>query len=129
MNRSLIFLKNLESELLNQGYVLLNRMLLNMDRLNKVNSGSLPITAYNVTLHSNDHNPPHIHIKEKSTGMELKVNIITGEIFHVENEDVEGLKKLKKRVPLWLNETFCNSQKTNQEVAIDLWNKKIPGHQ
>lgn len=101
-----------------------------MATMNKKDVGMspLPFGAFSVIIHSDDHNPPHIHVISKQEGFELKYSISDGRLIGIVRE---GGKKSKasnysdttKRVAKWLQlpSTFKPGD-TNQTICQLFWN-------
>lgn len=88
----------------------------------------LPYNKYEVSIFSNDHNPPHLHIKT-TDGWNIKFRILDGQVEVVENcgKKRSVYKKLLQIVPSWLNcPSALDSTQTNKGYAIDMWNKANP---
>jgi Domain of unknown function (DUF4160) len=67
-----------------------------------------------VIIYTNDHNPPHFHIKTKDRNIDAKFLIETGDYMSGEIDS----KKLK------VIKAFYNSPKTKSILEI-IWNKKF----
>jgi len=66
-----------------------------------------------VIIYSNDHNPPHFHVKTKGKKIDAKFLIETGEYISGEI-DSKNLKRIK---------AYYNSPKTKTVMQI-IWNKR-----
>ena len=67
-----------------------------------------------VLIYSNDHNPPHFHVKTRDRNIDAKFSILTGEYMSGEI-DAKSLKKIK---------AFYHSPKT-QLILTNVWNKRL----
>lgn len=67
-----------------------------------------------VLIYSDDHNPPHFHVKTHDWSIDAKFSIETGEYMSGEI-DTKTLKKIK---------AFYNSPKT-QLILTNIWNKRL----
>lgn len=120
------------SPILNSSIPSSNSELINneMAIMNKKDAGMspLPFGAFSVIIHSDGHNPSHIHVISKQEGFELKYSIADGHLMSVVKD---GGKKSKpsnfsdttKRVAKWLQlpSTFKPGD-TNQTICQLFWN-------
>ena len=72
------------------------------------------IDGLEVIIHSNDHNPPHFHVKTKDKKIDAKFLIETGEYISGEI-DSKNLKRIQ---------AYYNSPKTKIVMQI-IWSKRL----
>lgn len=72
------------------------------------------IDGLEVIIHSNDHNPPHFHVKTRDKIIDAKFSIETGEYLSGEI-DSKNLKRIR---------AYYNSPKTKAVMQI-IWNKRL----
>lgn len=89
----------------------------------------LPFGTFAVILHSNDPNPPHIHIINKKESYELKYTISDGELIGVVKEENKKNAKatnysdITQRVIKWLSmPSIFKPEHTNQTICQLFWN-------
>ncbi len=87
--------------------LLINPDLKKKERVEKIND-------LEVIIYTNDHNPPHFHVKTKDNKIDAKFLIETGEYIGGEI-DTKNLKKIK---------AFYNSPKTKIIMQL-VWNKRF----
>lgn len=98
--------------------------LVEMARINKKETGKciFPYDAWEVKIWSNDHNPPHFHIKRN--GWNVSFVIETGEILMLnsQGQKQEDFNYMVEYVPKWLNsKCFMMPKITNRENAMLQW--------
>lgn len=95
-----------------------------MSRLNNKDIGAVPF-PYNkfvIRIWSNDHNPPHFHVKAE--GWDISFLIEDGKLYRINKfgNSLETYNYIVKQVPKWLmmkSSAFKHS--TNQEAAESIW--------
>ena len=75
------------------------------------------IEGLDVHIYTNDHNPPHFHVKTKDKTIDAKFSIETGEYLSGEI-DSKNLKRIK---------AFYLSPKTKL-VLQKVWDKRLPNY-
>ncbi len=75
----------------------------------------MKIDDLEVLIYTNDHNPPHFHVKTKNKNIDAKFLIETGE-YMSGDIDSKNLKRIK---------AYYNSPKTKSIMEI-IWSKRIP---
>lgn len=95
-----------------------------MSRLNNKDIGAVPFpdNKFVIRIWSNDHNPPHFHVKAE--GWDISFLIEDGKLYRVNKfgNSLETYKYIVKQVPKWLmmkSSAFKHS--TNQEAAESIW--------
>lgn len=106
--------------------------LLEMARINMKDDGKslFPYQSYEITVRGEGSStkPPHIHIKSKQEGYEIKVYIETGELWQVVNPGRRGktdkFTDVINKVKQWLNtpsKVPIAKGGTNKEFAMGIW--------
>lgn len=104
-------LKHLIEIYLNYDDEIIEKLLLEPYRIEKERVEK--IDDLEVIIYTNDHNPPHFHVKTKERKIDAKFSIETGE--HLSGEiDSKNLKKIN---------AFYLSPKTKSVLEI-IWNKR-----
>lgn len=100
-----------------------------MARLNLRDNGKLfPFNAYTVSVYSNDHNPPHMHIISKQEGYDIRISIATGDLVSVKTYgdrlESDLFRDVVKKAKVWLMQLSNipgSKANTNQGVATIMW--------
>ena len=96
---------------LNYDDEIIDRLLLEPNRIEKERVKK--IDDLEVIIYTNDHNPPHFHVRTRERNIDAKFSIETGEYLNGEI-DSKNLKKIK---------AFYQSPKTKSVLEIK-WNKR-----
>lgn len=97
-------------------------MIVEMARINMKESNIFPFNKFEVKIWSNDHTPPHFHIK--SDGWNISYVIETGEQLEIleKGEKKSVYKYISNNVNKWLNNKCALiPQITNRENAMAQW--------
>lgn len=106
------------------GKIINHDPIIEMARLNKRDNGAVPFpyNKFEIKIWSNDHNPPHFHVK--SEGWDISFLIENGEVYKV---NLIGSNSclytyIVKNIPIWLN-MHSNTDKnlTNKKIAENTW--------
>lgn len=120
-------LKDIINEILNKkkDYIILNcEPTIEMARINtKEFYGLFPYNKFDMRIWSNDHNPPHFHIK--ADGWEVVVDIENGNILKTisyNKKDSTMFSYIKDNIKNWLDcPNVRNKNITNRENAMAIW--------
>lgn len=120
-------LKEIIDEVLGEkrDYIILNcEPTIEMARINtKEFYGLFPYNKFDMRIWSNDHNPPHFHIKAE--GWEVIVDIISGNIIKTisyNKKDSSIFTYIKDNIKEWLDSpNIRNKTITNRENAMNIW--------
>lgn len=109
---------------LNKVYSHPKEPLVEMAKLNSKDKGNslFPSNSFDVRMWSNDHNPPHIHIKKD--GCEALFEIENGRLFQVKTlgKNDKLLRYMANNINKWLDSPSCSLPKdTNREYALSVW--------
>ena len=79
---------------------------------------------------SSEHNPPHVHIMDKSRTFDIRADIENGDFISAKKENRKvNYKEICGKFKLWLK-AFSNNpsfkDKTNKEMCIAAWNLNNP---
>ena len=93
-------------------------------RINKreQDNAIFPYSSYNVCILSNDHTPPHFHVK--CDGWDIAFTIDEGELHRLisRGNDLKQYDYVVNNAPKWLLQPFALfPQMTNQENAMVVW--------
>lgn len=108
-------------------HILQKEPLTEMARVNIRDKGKLfPYNAFTVSIYSNEHNPPHMHIISKQEGYDIRISIATGDLVSVKaygnRPDGDLFKDVVKKAKEWLNQpSKLPVNGTYQEVATIIW--------
>ena len=97
-------------------------LIVEMARINMKENNIFPYNKYEIKIWSNDHTPPHFHIK--SDGWNISYEIETGKEIEVieEGEKKSVYKYITKNVNKWLdNKCALIPQISNRENATAQW--------
>lgn len=105
---------------------IIKEMLNEMVRINiDENNGEFPYNKYEISVHSNDHEPAHFHII--TSEFDIKFYISTGEVFEKSAEKVEIGKKLEPKVKRWLKQKSASEPEiSNKKVCMLAWRMTHP---
>lgn len=84
-----------------------------------------PPNKFDIIIWSNDHNPPHFHIKGPEE-WEVTFTIETGKPLKVKHigKSSKYYKYMVDNVPIWLNMlSYPRKKNTNREILEDEWNR------
>lgn len=95
-----------------------------MARVNKFETNGLfPYNSWEIKIWSNDHRPPHVHIKKDGWNVLFKIE--DGELYDIEGEgkNISDLNYMKKNINEWFDSpnVLTNGKLTNREQAQALW--------
>ena len=97
---------------LNYDDAIIEALLIDPNSVQKERAGN--INDLEVVIYTNDHHPPHFHIKTKDKHIDAKFSIETGEYLSGEI-DAKNLKRVK---------AYYNSPKTKL-ILERIWNKRL----
>lgn len=104
-------LKDVLQVYLNYDDAVINELLINPDLIKKERVDK--IGDLEILIYTNDHNPPHFHVKTKERSVDAKFLIATGEYL---SGDIDS-KNLKKVKAFWLS--------PKAKMLMEIWNKRL----
>lgn len=96
------------------------------------NSGPFSKNSMKVHIYggSSEHNPPHVHIMDKSNSFDIRVLISNGELYSVKKgRKKESYSRIIKDFKEWLNEPSSapkSEGQDNRDRCCLLWNELNP---
>lgn len=98
------------------------------------NNGKFDKNSMKIQIYGGDseHNPPHVHIMDKSRSFDIRVEIETGDLMSIKKgKKKESYSDIINDFKKWLdkqsnNPTYKDQQLTNQYMCYDIWNLMNP---
>ena len=104
--------------------------IVDMSRINRLETKLFPANSYDIYVNSNDHNPPHLHIISHQEEFDIRADF-DGNILSVKHpgrrtNSVADYNDIQRKLKKWLNNKPASSKvsakfNTNREYAEFEW--------